>query len=114
MRLYDGQQTLVLYGMIMSKITKSAQGEVCTVRIAGYCNGNTETTVFAHINGVRFKHGTGIKASDLLGAYCCSSCHDVLDGRVRSNYSRNELKLDHYEGVFETQLKLIDKGLIKL
>lgn len=98
----------------MSKITQSAKGEACTVRISGYCNGDENTTVLAHINGVRFKHGTGIKASDLLGAYCCSSCHDVLDGRVRSHYTRDELKLDHYEGVFETQLKLIEKGLIKL
>jgi hypothetical protein len=98
----------------MSKITQSARGEACTVRIYGHCNGDENTSVLAHINGVRFKHGTGIKTSDLLGAYCCSGCHDALDGRVRTNYSRDELKLHHYEGAFETQLKLIDKGLIKL
>jgi len=96
----------------MSKITKSAAGEECMVRIIGYCNGNPETTILAHVNGVRFKHGTGIKVNDVLAAYCCSSCHDVLDGRVMSNYTRDELKLYHYEGVLETQLKLIEKGLL--
>lgn len=98
----------------MSAITKSAQGENCCIRVPGYCNGNPETTVLAHINGVRFGHGTGQKVAwDGLAAYACSDCHDVVDGRQRSNYSRAELKLMHYEGVFETMLILIKKGLMK-
>ena len=32
----------------MSKITKSAMGEECQVRLIGICNYNNETTVFAH------------------------------------------------------------------
>lgn len=96
----------------MSKISESAKGESCTVRISGHCNGNNETTVFAHINGVRFGHGIGKKVNDLLGAYACSDCHDVIDGRQRCNWTRQELKLMHYEGVMETQLKLLAKGLI--
>jgi len=97
----------------MSAITKSARGESCAVRMPGVCNGNSETTVLAHISGVRFGHGVGKKVSDIHGAYCCSSCHDALDGRVKTPYSREGLKLMHYEGVIETQLKLIDKGLLK-
>ncbi len=96
----------------MSAITKSAKGEDCTTRVPGYCNGNPETTVFAHINGVRFGHGTGHKVNDIHGAYSCSSCHDAVDFRVRTNYSSLELKSMHLEGVLETQLKLIKKGLI--
>jgi hypothetical protein len=96
----------------MSKIRKSAHGENCTVRIVGYCNNNPETTVLAHINGVRFEHGVGRKVNDIHGAYCCSSCHDALDYRVRTNHTRDQLKLWHLEGVIETQLKLIDAGLI--
>jgi hypothetical protein len=96
----------------VSKLTKSAQGKDCTVRIIGYCNGNTETTVSAHVNGVRFGHGTGQKVNDLLAADCCSSCHDVLDYRVRSNYTKDELKLFHYEGVMETLLRRQREGLI--
>jgi hypothetical protein len=97
----------------MSKITKSAQGENCTVRIAGICNGNPETVVLAHINGIRYGHGTGQKVNDIHGAYCCSSCHDVLDGRVPYTYKKDNLKLWHLEGIIETQIKLINKGLIK-
>jgi len=95
----------------MSKIRESARGEHCTVRLP-CCNSNTETTVLAHINGIRFKHGTGKKVNDLLGAYCCSSCHDVLDGRVKHNFERDYLKLAHYEGVMETIMKLSEKGII--
>ena len=96
----------------MSKITKSSQGKTCKVRIPGYCNFNPETTVAAHINSVRFGHGTGHKVNDLFIADCCSSCHDVLDYRVRSNFTTAELKLMQYEGVFETQLRLIEDGLV--
>jgi hypothetical protein len=97
----------------MSSIRKSARGESCAVRIPAICNENTETTILAHISGIRFGHGVGKKVSDIHGAYCCSSCHDALDGRVKTPYSREGLKLMHYEGMIETQLKLIDKGLLK-
>lgn len=96
----------------MSKLTKAAQGKDCTVRIPGHCNFNSETVVSAHINGVRFKHGTGQKVNDLLAADCCSSCHDVLDYRVRSQYTKDELKLMHYEGVMETIIRRKEEGLI--
>lgn len=96
----------------MSKIRKSAQGENCTVRLPNVCNGNPETTVLAHINGVRFGHGVGRKVSDLHGAYCCSNCHDALDGRTHTNFDKDFLKLAHLEAVIETQIKLIKKGLI--
>lgn len=99
-------------GSGVSAITKSARGENCTVRIIGYCNSNPETTVLAHISGVRFGHGVGRKVNDIHGAYCCSSCHDALDGRVRTNHTRGQLKLWHLEGVIETQIKLIEKGLM--
>ena len=96
----------------MSKITESARGEDCTVRLIG-CNRNNETTVFAHLSGIRFGHGVGKKVSDLHGAYCCGNCHNLLDGRIKNNYyTKDELKLAHLEAVIETQIKLIDKGLI--
>lgn len=98
----------------MSKITSSAKNEPCTVRLPFICNYNSETTVYAHINGVRFGHGISKKSSDIHGAYCCSNCHDAIDGRTKSKYSKTELKLAHYEAVIETQLKLIQKGLIDL
>ena len=94
----------------MSKIRKSARGQECQVRLPGVCNFNPETTVLAHIGGA----GIGRKASDLHGAYCCSACHDVLDGRVKSHYLPIDLELAHYEGMVRTQEMLIEQGLIKI
>lgn len=96
----------------MSKLTKASRGKTCTVRIPGYCNFNPETTVSAHVSGVRFGHGTGKKVSDALTADTCSACHDVLDGRVRSQFNKDQLKLMHAEGVMETILRRIEEGLI--
>lgn len=96
----------------MSKLTQSARGESCTVRLIG-CNHNPETTVLAHLSGIRFKHGMAKKVNDLHGCYCCSNCHDLIDGRVpTNNYTKHELKLAHLEAVIETQIKMIEKGLI--
>jgi len=89
-------------------IRESARGEACTVRIPGHCNGDPSTTSFAHING----GGMGTKKSDLHGAYCCSDCHDAVDGRVRTKWSRNELELWHWQGVGRTQDILVEKGLL--
>ena len=94
------------------KITDSAKGRDCTIRIPGVCNYRPETTVFAHINGIRYGHGIGKKT--ILGAYCCSSCHDVLDMRVKSKVDLAILKLWHLEGVMETLCIMNSEGLISL
>ena len=93
----------------MSKIRKSAKGEECQVRLFGICNSNPETTVLAHLGG----GGMGTKMPDIFGAYCCSSCHDVIDGRKYTSMSPDEIKLDFYDGMVRTQLILMEKGLIK-
>jgi len=91
-----------------TKITKSAKGEECLVRIPSVCNFNPETVIFAHLGGA----GMAIKSNDIHGAYCCSSCHDALDGRVKTEFNSYELQLMHYDGVKRTQIKLLNKGLI--
>ena len=100
--------------MKQNAITKSARGEDCAIRLPGYCNGDTQTTVFAHLASVRFGHGMGHKGPDQLGSYACSACHDCIDYRLRTHYTTQELKIAHYEGIFETMLKLIKKGLINV
>lgn len=94
----------------MSKYTRSAQGHQCQVRIPGVCNFNPETVVFAHLNGA----GMGIKNSDIHGAYCCSDCHDAIDGRTQTPYSSEYIKLAHYEGMVRTQKLMITAGVLKL
>lgn len=98
----------------MSKLTQAAKGQPCSVRIPFVCNWDVETTVSAHLSGVRFKHGTGQKVNDIFAADCCSACHDVLDGRVKSQYTKQELKLMHLEGVIESQARRMQEGLIKI
>jgi putative bacteriophage protein len=96
----------------MSKIRQSARGEQCTVRIAGYCNRNHETTVLAHYRLADYC-GMGIKPPDFMGAYACSSCHDAVDGRMKTDLSEEELRLAHAEGVMRTLVILEKKGLLK-
>lgn len=93
----------------MSKITKSAKGQACTIRLEG-CNGGpeNETVVLAHLNG----GGMGTKSLDIHAAYACHSCHDILDGRKPSNYSKQELLLHHLLGMKRTQEILVTKGLM--
>lgn len=93
----------------MSLITESAEGENCQIRLPNHCNYNPETTILCHLNGA----GLALKHHDILGAYGCSSCHDVIDGRVKTEHSFNTVLKWFYEAVFRTQLILIDKDLIK-
>ncbi|EGX06785.1 hypothetical protein ECSTECMHI813_1399 [Escherichia coli STEC_MHI813] len=40
----------------------------------------------------------------MQAAIACSSCHDLIDGRVKTiDYTKEELRLMHAEGVFRTQ-----------
>ena len=96
----------------MSKITRSARGQQCQVRMPGICNGNSETVVFAHYR-LAGSCGTGIKPSNLLGAYACSACHDEADRRTRI-LDAEAAHLYHAEGVLRTQLLLNRQHLIQI
>jgi hypothetical protein len=80
--------------------------EDCAFRFPGICNFNPETTMFCHIN-TKYK-GTAIKSPDLFGAYGCSDCHQALDLHL---VKHPDWVID---AVFETQMKLFEKGLIKI
>lgn len=98
----------------MSKITESAKGQQCQVRIVGVCNGNPATVVWAHANGLASGRGMGLKANDLSGAYACQACHDYYDRRVfvpEEHYAK--IKVDFYEGHLRSLVILIEKGLVK-
>ena len=82
-------------------LRKFAKGQPCMIRVPGVCNRNPETTVLAHYRMAGIC-GTGSKPPDSLGAWSCSACHDAVDGRVKSTWSRCELRLMHAEGVFRT------------
>ena len=91
-----------------TKLTRSAYGQQCQVRLPGICNLNPATVVLAHLNGA----GMGIKHSDIHGAYACFDCHAVIDGRVKTGCDRELLQLWHLEGVIRTQKIMLELGLI--
>ena len=95
---------------MQDKITKSAKGQDCTVRVFGICNFDNTTTVFAHLNG--FGKGKGQKNHSIHGCYACSECHRWLDGGYVHGYTRDTRDLEHLRAVVKTQKILLDNGLI--
>ena len=90
-------------------IRDSARDQDCTLRIPGTCNFNPATTVLAHVPcGQR---GIGIKGPDVIAVYACSACHDALDKRI---YGGEVDGWNVIRALAETQLKLIELGLIKV
>ena len=92
------------------KIRNFARGQTCTLRLRG-CNGNPETVVFAHAPSI--DNGMGLKqAKDFWGAFACSNCHDVVDGRVSTKDDRITILERWLAAIYETQKRLIEAGLM--
>jgi len=99
----------------MSKITDSAKGQECQVRIPGVCSGEPSTVVWAHAIGTASGKGIGMKSPDILGAYACQKCHDAYDRRIQPKdltYAR--IKECFNDGHMRSLRILIDKGLVKV
>ena len=98
----------------MSKITESARGEQCQIRIPGICLRSTETVVWCHANGYAPGKPSGRKSDDRLGAYGCSNCHDLYDRRVSlpDGVTRDYVKVAFYEAHMRSFLILKIKGLV--
>lgn len=92
-----------------TKIRKSARGEDCALRL-GNCSSN-ETVILAHIGRNR---GMGIKCADYMAVYACSNCHDIIDGRVKSEYTKDQLNTEKLRALEETLGKLFNKGLLRV
>ena len=90
-----------------------AKGRNCTCRAPGICKNNTETVVLCHTNETRAAAGgMGLKPPDMLGFYACNACHDLADGRVKTNYTIAEKRLMEYQALIRTQRILLDEGKI--
>lgn len=98
--------------MTVTDLRDHAKGKPCMIRIAGYCEPNRETTVLAHLRMAGITGGKQ-KAPDLLGAWACSVCHDIVDGRRRSEYTREDIRRWHLEGIVRTQYALIREDKIR-
>ena len=98
--------------MSQNRITKAARGRDCQVRVPGHCNDNPETVVLAHYR-MAGTSGMGFKPNDLQGAWACSGCHDAIDGRSKTEFTQEDLRLMHAEGCFRTIDTLIREGIVK-
>ncbi len=86
------------------KIRNSARGEACSLRTSPECQ-DGETVVYCHLNSNY--RGIGLKSPDIFGVYGCYACHQMLDV--------NQVEYqDQLRALQETQMKLIDKGLLCL
>jgi hypothetical protein len=93
-------------------LRKEAKGRGCMVRLPNVCNHNSETVVLAHVR-LPGGSGMGIKAaSDLIGAWACSSCHDAIDRRAHMDLDRDYVRLAHFEGMARTIAQLAKEGKI--
>ncbi len=93
------------------KLRNSAEGQECQIRVPGYCNGNTETTILAHVGK---GGGVGQKCDDIHATFACSACHDVIDGRTKTVIPMVELGLYAWEGVQRTQAIWLEQELLKV
>ena len=93
-------------------LRKLARGKDCMVRLPNICNHNPETTVLAHVRLVGIS-GMGMKSPDLIGAWSCSSCHDRIDGRIKTNLDFETIRIAHLEGMVRTINELYKLGVLK-
>lgn len=74
------------------------------------CNWQPETTVLAHVG----KSHMGGKCPDLFACFACSDCHDVIDGRRRTELQPDEIAIYKYQAMMRTQEYWLKNGLVKI
>lgn len=75
--------------IISNRLRDSAEGEQCTLQIAGVCNHRTDTTVLCHLPDE--SHGMARKSDDICAVFGCAACHDAIDGRAGSLSTEDRL-----------------------
>lgn len=96
----------------IKKLRDYARGKRCMVNLE-CCNHNPETTVLAHVYPKGTK-GMGMKGLDIIATWACSSCHDVLDGRAKSEYSHEDLQRIGFESALKTIEALYDDEMLNV
>lgn len=86
-----------------------ARGQECRAQIHGVCNHDSETTVSCHYPAAA---GMGHKQPDWRIAFCCSACHDVIDGRSHKGLSRDLRRIYWETAHVATMEYLFSAGLV--
>ncbi len=98
----------------------AARDQRCTMSLNG-CNGNRETTVFAHCPGWLNKMlggmpiGGGMKADAHNGVDACSNCHDVMDERhhALTMAEREAIAEKFVDARYQTIVNRLERGIVK-
>lgn len=86
-----------------------AEGRTCQIRVPGVCR--EQPTCLCHLRLIGIS-GAGYKAADLLGAFGCGPCHDIVDNRVPSRYTYAERRALLLEGMARTQVQWVERGVV--
>lgn len=96
--------------IVSPALRNSANGESCTVRLAG-CEGS-HGVVLAHIRTAGT--GMGRKPDDATAAvYACMNCHDLIDGRRVWTFQVNKAEAILH-AMIRTHRRMFDRGLLEV
>lgn len=102
-----------MMGTIRSQVMRdAAKGVECMLNIAGVCNGDPTTTCMVHLPDET--KGGSTKSDDTSSTAGCSACHDVIDGRVKSALTEEDLLFYMFRGLKRWNKYLIEKGIITI
>lgn len=99
------------------KIRAAAEGETCTMNIAGVCSYDNSTTVLAHFPDE--SNGMGTKSTDISAGFLCSDCHSCQDGGwTNLGEAGRQFKADAEfymrRSMIRTWSVLIDLGIVSI
>lgn len=69
--------------------------------------------VLCHPEGQAYGKGMGLKGHD-LGAFMCSRCHDIYDGRLLIGWTPDERETMFLRAVYKTVLWLLQNGKLRV
>jgi len=55
-----------------------------------------------------------LKSLDYFAVYGCSDCHNVIDGRVKTNLTKEDLLQGQFRALEKTWAILVEDGLITI
>ena len=91
-------------------LRKYAEGKSCYLRLVG-CSHDPAKTVLAHIRrgGIA---GRGQKPPDICALPLDQHCHDIVDGRVKSEYTREQIDAELLRALVQWQSYLWNHGYL--
>jgi hypothetical protein len=93
----------------MTDLRKLARDKPCNLRLPGYCTREKDTTVLCHIK--RGWCGSS-KPPDVVAVWGCHACHAVIDGRIKTDWSRAEVDSMILRALCEQLVWYSDNGVI--